>query len=166
MWAVDFPGMIKADLQVRHLSKKQGVTAGTVHFRFYEPAAELLLRFAANEWRATRRSGSYVWLTPLNVHLVDTVRVEIPEPHEIERAAAELHGIGEPFVGTLFNWPCRYRPRQSGRLPVVSMDRVEPARFELGVEGVWFVICTWMSERAKHCCLWVDDAQVVTNNEA
>ena len=174
LWAVDFPSVIKADLQVRHLSKKTVTTAGiagkrvplpgpvgTRHFRFFEPAAELLFEHAANEWRATRRTGSYVWLTPLNGHLVNTVRVEIPEPDEIERAADELHKIGEPYQGELFGWPCRYRPRREGKLPIVHKDRVQLAQLELGIEGVWTCVCTWVTARAKYPCLWQDDSRLV-----
>ena len=174
MWAVDFPDMIKADLQVRHLSKKRVVTAGivnkrvplpgpvgTTHYRFFGPAAELLLEHARYEWIATRRTGSYVWMRPLNGHLVNTVRVEIPEPDEVERAACEMHRVGEPFVGTLFDWPCRYRPRRAGKLPIVRKDRVEMAQFELGIEGVWTCVCTWVTARAKYPCLWQDDSGLV-----
>ena len=166
--------MITAQVEVRPLAKKTVTTAGmarkhvplpgkvgTTHYRFFEPAAELLLAATVGEWIATRRTGSYVWMRPLNGHLVNTVGVEIPEPNEIERAAAELHRIGEPFVGTLFDWPCRYRPRRAGKLPIVRKDRVEMAQFELGIEGVWTCVCTWVTARAKYPCLWQDDSGLV-----
>ncbi len=148
--------MITAQITVKPLGTKK---VGTTDYRFYTPAGELL--HGTGEWLITRHAGSSIFMRPAKGRLVTTVRIEIPEAHEIEQAAAELHDRGEPFEGTILGWPCQYRPRRTGRDLSTGQERVECAEFSLGISTVWLTVYRWLGQTIYR---WTDDSAVTVGS--